>query len=261
MCHTVTPTCEQVSSPERANPSEAGMSQEDWPFPLPTAKVPALLASLTGVLASGRCPGGSQGGSREGSVLSTKHPHGLPVSSHCKTSQEPFESPEADSTRKPREVADQRLWASTSSSEGHAAQLSGVSTPHRHTLVQPSQQPRGAAWEYPHYAGKETEAPQVTWLTQDQVHSWEEPELGSDSSASRTCPKVRLTALRTDALEAGPGNDVVLMEVPSLCWQVLCAPLGMPDFTRSLHFPDDPGTSEQVSVSSGTRLWAAEALL
>lgn len=74
VCYTVTPTCKQVSSLERANPSEAGMSQEDWPLPLPTAKVPALLASLTGVLASGRCPEGSQGGSREGSVLSTKHP-------------------------------------------------------------------------------------------------------------------------------------------------------------------------------------------
>jgi hypothetical protein len=85
------------------------MSQEGLLFSLSTAKVPALLASLTYVLASGRCPEGSQVGSQEGSVLKTKHPHGVPSSSHCKTSQEHFENPEVDSTRKPQEFTDQGL--------------------------------------------------------------------------------------------------------------------------------------------------------
>lgn len=85
------------------------MSQEGLLFSLSTAKVPALLASLTCVLASGRCPEGSQVGSQEGSVLATKHPHGVPAPSYCKTSQEPFENPEVDSTRKPQEFTDQGL--------------------------------------------------------------------------------------------------------------------------------------------------------
>lgn len=73
-CVTVTPTCEQVSPHERGNPAEAGISKEGLLFSPSTAKMPSLLASLTWVLASGRCPEGSQVGSQKGSVLATKHP-------------------------------------------------------------------------------------------------------------------------------------------------------------------------------------------